>query len=66
MTNKEFLNVNDVAVHYSMSKASVWRAVKQCTIPQPIKITPKTTRWRLTDLAEWDELHFRSISLSPV
>ena len=33
-----------------ISKASVWRAVKDGRFPKPVKLGPKTTAWRVEDI----------------
>lgn len=30
---------------YSVSSASIWRGVKNSTIPKPVKLTERTTAW---------------------
>jgi predicted DNA-binding transcriptional regulator AlpA len=35
---------------YACSPASVWRGVKNLTIPQPRKLSPRTTCWNVGEL----------------
>jgi predicted DNA-binding transcriptional regulator AlpA len=35
------------------SEATVWRWVQEGKFPAPVKIAPKTTRWRGSDIAKW-------------
>jgi len=35
---------------FAVSHATVWRMVASGRLPQPIKITPKVTAWRVRDL----------------
>ena len=32
---------------YGVSKASIWRGVKNGTIPKPVKLTERTTAWNV-------------------
>ncbi|MDI1307887.1 MAG: transcriptional regulator [Methylotenera sp.] len=35
---------------YACSPASVWRGVKNLTIPKPYKLSPRTTCWNVGEL----------------
>ena len=37
---------------YGVSSATIWRQVRMGTIPQPRKLTPRTTVWRVKDLRD--------------
>jgi len=37
---------------YGISAATVWRQVKSGIIPQPRKLTPRTTVWNVKDLRD--------------
>jgi predicted DNA-binding transcriptional regulator AlpA len=37
---------------YGVSAASIWRGVKAGTIPQPKKLTPRTTTWSVRELRD--------------
>lgn len=52
-----FINVKDVASRYSVSVPTVWRWKRDVpAFPQPIKLSPGVTRWRVEDLEEWEKL----------
>ena len=40
-----FIRLPVVKRLYGISNSSVWRAVKNGTIPKPVKITERTTAW---------------------
>lgn len=52
---KQFLTDRETATFFGISKATVWRYCKDQTFPQPIKIGPGATRWRLSDLKAFAE-----------
>ena len=38
-----------------ISKATLWRKVKNGTFPKPIKLSEKVTAWQVSDIEEWLE-----------
>lgn len=51
-----FLSDIEVAKRYGVSRASVWRWVKNDPkAPKPIKLSPGTTRWKLSELIQFEE-----------
>lgn len=50
-----YLTDNAVAQRYSVSRPTVWRWVSEGHLPRPVKLGENTTRWRLTDLLEWEQ-----------
>ena len=36
-----------------MSKATIWRKLKDGSFPQPIKLGKRITAWRMDDIAAW-------------
>lgn len=44
------LSVKGVAQILSIGKSTVWEAVKNNRLPKPIKLGPKITRWRESDI----------------
>ncbi|MDZ4315411.1 MAG: AlpA family phage regulatory protein [Azonexus sp.] len=37
------------------SAATLWRKVKNCTFPKPVKLSDRITAWRVSDVQEWME-----------
>jgi len=57
-TGNLFLNVNQVAERYDVSTDSIWRWKRQGNFPAPVRVGPNCTRWRLSDLIEYEsQLH---------
>lgn len=48
--NDRLITVKDVGAALSCSRSTIWRRVKDGTIPAPIKICG-LTRWRANDIA---------------
>lgn len=50
-----FLSDVEVAKRYGISRASIWRWVKNNPkAPKPIKLSPGTTRWKLSELVAFE------------
>ena len=50
----KFISDKQVAGRYEVSRATIWRWVKEGHVPPPVKFTPGCTRWRLSDLQTWE------------
>lgn len=37
------------------SASTVWRRVKEGTFPQPVRISPQVTAWRVREIRDWLE-----------
>ena len=53
MSFKRFLTDRETAHFLGISKASVWRYAKDPRFPQPVRLGPGSTRWRLSDLVQY-------------
>lgn len=52
---ERYLDVRQTASRYSSSPTTLWRWVKtRPDFPSPVKIGPGCTRWRLSDLLEFE------------
>lgn len=50
-----FVSDRQLAERYSVSRPTVWRWLKtDPKFPRPIKLSPGCTRWRATDIEEWE------------
>ncbi|MBQ0795097.1 helix-turn-helix transcriptional regulator [Zhongshania sp.] len=45
-----YLRAKSVAQLLDMSESTVWRLVQQGILPKPIKLTPRTTVWRVDEI----------------
>lgn len=50
MPTQHYLSDHAVAARYGIHRITVWRWAASGLIPQPVKLSPGTTRWRLADL----------------
>jgi len=47
------LTVDEVAAALGLHRDTVWHLRRLGKIPEPIKISKQTVRWRLIDIEEW-------------
>jgi prophage regulatory protein len=50
--SQEYLRVCEVAARYGVSVATVWRWAAEGRIPAPTKLSPGSTRWKLSALID--------------
>jgi prophage regulatory protein len=48
-----YIRINQLIQRLPISKASIWRKVKQGTFPAPVKLSVGITAWRTADIANW-------------
>jgi predicted DNA-binding transcriptional regulator AlpA len=51
MPEERLLRVRIVAELLGISERDVWRKVQERRIPTPIKLGPRVTRWRLSEIS---------------
>lgn len=49
-----YVSDRQVAERFSVSRTTPWRWVKTRNFPQPVKLSPGCTRWRLADVEAWE------------
>lgn len=50
---EKFLRVKDVADMLAIGKSTVWLYTKTGKLPQPIKLSPKVTVWKLSEIEQF-------------
>ncbi|WP_297776017.1 helix-turn-helix domain-containing protein [uncultured Roseovarius sp.] len=53
-TTNLYLSVEQVAKRFSVSKDTIWRWKRNGEFPAPVKLGGTTTRWRLSDIEEYE------------
>lgn len=52
---EQYLTDHQVAARFGTSRATVWRWIKRIpSFPKPIKLSPGTSRWKLSDLVRYE------------
>jgi predicted DNA-binding transcriptional regulator AlpA len=49
-----YLSDAQLAARYSVHRVTIWRWARTGRFPQPIKLTPGTSRWRLEDVVQYE------------
>ncbi len=58
--NLSYLTDYDVAIHFNVSRATIWRwSASNSAFPKPRKLGPNTSRWHIEDLNTFEE-HLQS------
>lgn len=50
-----FVSDKQISQRYEVARQTVWAWVKAGHLPQPVKLSPGCTRWKLSDLEAWEE-----------
>lgn len=54
MQTTVYLSDRAVAQRYGICRATVWAWVKEGHLPTPVRLTPGSTRWKLSDLEQFE------------
>lgn len=44
----------NLAAHFGVSRATIWRWVNEGGFPAPVKLSPQVTRWKWADVEAWE------------
>jgi len=47
------ITIKEVENIVQISNSAIWVKVKDGTFPQPVRPTPKATRWRMSDVQDY-------------
>lgn len=50
-----FYSIKEVSGRYGVFPKSIWRWIGEGRFPAPVKLAPKTARWREADLLAYEE-----------
>jgi predicted DNA-binding transcriptional regulator AlpA len=43
-----------LAAHFGVNRATIWGWVNRNNFPAPVKLSPQMTRWKWSDVTEWE------------
>ncbi|ABI55992.1 helix-turn-helix transcriptional regulator [Alkalilimnicola ehrlichii] len=49
-----YLSLRQITERYNVHKSTAWRWVAAGRFPKPVKLSPGCTRWKLSDLEQWE------------
>lgn len=44
----------DLASRFQVSRATIWRWVKDRGLPKPVRFSSRCTRWKLSEIENWE------------
>lgn len=44
----------DLALHFGINRATVWKWVRDYGFPAPVKLSPQMSRWKWADIEAWE------------
>ncbi|MCE6957594.1 helix-turn-helix domain-containing protein [Cereibacter sphaeroides] len=53
--SNSYLSAQQVAERFSVSTDTIYRWRRDGRFPAPVRLSPGTTRWRLSDIIEFEE-----------
>lgn len=54
MTRDAYLSDRQLAHRYAVHPKTLWAWARRGTFPSPVKLTPGCTRWRASDVEQWE------------
>ena len=54
LADERFLTDKQVAARYGVHHITPWTWARKGAFPQPVKLTSRCTRWRLSDVLAWE------------
>jgi predicted DNA-binding transcriptional regulator AlpA len=55
MQQSTYIPDTTIARRYGVSRATVWRWVKNGQLPAAVKLSPGCTRWKLAEIEAWEQ-----------
>lgn len=50
-----YLSDKQIAARFGVSRPAIWKWAKTLSgFPQPVRLTPGCTRWKLADIEQWE------------
>lgn len=54
--NERYLSDNQVAKRYGTHRTTIWRWVDEFGFPAPVRLSPKCSRWKFSEILAWEQL----------
>lgn len=51
---EKYLSDRELASRYEVSRVTPWRWAAKGSFPSPVKLGPNCTRWKLSDVENWE------------
>ena len=50
-----FIRLNEIIKIIPIGKSTIWKRVKEGTFPKPVKLSERTTAWKIADINKYIE-----------
>ncbi len=59
-----WVNADEIAALFGVSRNTVWRWARtpENEFPDPVRLTPRVTRWRLADIEQFEEMRSEALA----
>lgn len=54
MMQETYLSDIQVAERYGVHRSTPWRWTKDQGFPEPVRLSPQCTRWKISDIEKWE------------
>lgn len=54
MKQSIYISDTQAAARFSVSRATIWRWTQHGKFPKPFKLSPGCSRWKLSDIENWE------------
>jgi prophage regulatory protein len=51
----KYISDKQLSERFATSRATIWRWVHSRDFPQPVKLSPGCTRWKISDVEDWEK-----------
>lgn len=65
MSEARMLSLRSVMTRIGLSKATIYRLLKQGSFPQPVRMTERSVRWPVEEIDEWVASRPRGVDENP-
>ena len=63
ISNPVYVSDKQLAIRYGVHRTTVWRWIRNGEFPKPIKISEGCTRWRLSEVEQWESEQLKASGL---
>jgi prophage regulatory protein len=59
-----WVNADEIAARFRVSRNTIWRWARtpDNEFPDPVRLTPRVTRWRLADIERFEEMRSEALA----
>ncbi|MCL1630106.1 AlpA family phage regulatory protein [Roseibaca sp. V10] len=64
ITGTIWVNADEIAARFRVSRNTIWRWARspENEFPDPVRLTPRVTRWRLADIEQFEQIRSEALA----